>query len=451
MTKFSKRMVFSHTVDELFSWHERKGIIKRLIPPWENVKVIKEPESLHNSEAILLLKLAPLVQFKWHAIHVDYIKNKQFKDIQLSGPFRKWEHKHIFNEIDEQHSELIDDIYFEPMFRPLSNIFAEKLILQKLSSTFSYRHTITKNDLDFLNRIKSKKKFNIAIAGSGGMIGRSLIPLLESHGHTVYPIKRKKDDNSIYFDEKNSELMGNFENIDVVINLAGEPIGEGRWTEEKKRLFEKSRIDFTKSLVSACSKLQHIPEHFINASAVGFYGNSIQQLTEKSPKGSLYISDLCDRWEKATENNFMKTTILRIGVVLSPASGALKKLITLCNLNLGAKLGTGEQLISWITIDDLTYSVLYIIYNSMDGVFNMTTPNPVSQRELVDKISANLKRTRFISLNEDIVRTVYGKMGDEILLSSSNIYPERLIKSGFNFYFDDIDKALNHLMGISNE
>ncbi|MCA1981007.1 MAG: DUF1731 domain-containing protein, partial [Calditerrivibrio sp.] len=167
-------------------------------------------------------------------------------------------------------------------------------------------------------------------------------------------------------------------------------------------------------------------------------------------KGDLYISDLCEKWEKSTENSFMKTTILRIGVVLSPASGALRKLINLCNLNLGAKLGTGEQLISWITIDDLIYSILHIIYNKLEGVFNMTTPHPVTQREMVDKISANLKRTRFISLNEDLVRAVYGKMGDEILLSSSNAYPEKLIKSGFNFYFENIDKALRHLMGINS-
>ncbi|MEF3255542.1 MAG: TIGR01777 family oxidoreductase [Deferribacterales bacterium] len=452
MAKFLKESTIDSNVEKLFLWHQNKGVIKRLIPPWEDVEVLKEPDNLINSEAIMLVRPLPFLTFRWHAKHLDFIPYKQFKDIQLTGPFRKWEHTHKFIEIEQNRSKLIDEIEYEPMFKPISNIFTAEMITKRLHSTFNYRHTITKNDLKLLEKYPPKEKYKIAISGSSGLIGKALIPLLQTHGHEIVRIVRQKTekDDEITFDIKEEKFIGNTNNIDIVINLAGKPIGDSRWTLERKKEFESSRIAFTRALVNALCKLDNKPKRLINASAIGFYGNSKEILTETSPKGDLYISHLCNQWEEASKNDNFETTILRIGVVLSPTGGALKKLIELGKFNLAAILGTGDQYISWITIDDLIYSIVHIIYNDLTGTFNLTAPEPIKQKDLIKIISNKLNRLNFLSLNDKIIKLIYGEMADEILLANNYVLPEKLINTGFQFFFDKIDSALNHLMGCEN-
>ncbi|MCX8084426.1 MAG: TIGR01777 family oxidoreductase [Calditerrivibrio sp.] len=451
MSYFEFSSTFDHSLEELFSWYERKGIICRLIPPWEDVKVIREPDNLQDAEATFILNITPFIRFVWHAKHTDYIRYKQFKDIQLKGPFRRWEHTHIFNKLDENSSLLKDVIYYEPMFNMF--LIPEKLVASKLKRTFRYRYTITKNDLSFISKYNNSSPMNIAIAGSNGTIGRELVPILRSHGHRVYRIVRtpSTEKDTILFDIEKGVLKGNFDTIDTVINLAGAPIAEGRWTVEKLRDIENSRIFFTKQLIKALSQTNTTNLHFINASAIGYYGENNHPLDEQGPKGKGYIAELCHQWEESAKNDLFKTTILRIGVVLTPKGGALKKLLSLTKYNLSAVLGSGNQFISWISIDDVIYAICHIIYNKLTGVFNITAPNPVTQKELVDILSKRLKKVRFLTLNEHIVKTLYGTLGTEILLSSCRAIPEHLTKTSFTFYFPQLNSTIDHLLGVVDE
>lgn len=453
MSKFEYSSVFACGVEELFSYHERKGVLYRLIPPWEDVVVLKDPEDLVSSRAEFIVTIAPFLCFKWIAEHTGYIRNKQFKDIQLSGPFRKWEHTHLFEYISEIKSKMIDSIEFEPMFSTFSSIFAEKMIYSKLEKTFRYRHTVTANDLDFLKKIGDVEPISIAIAGSNGLIGRELVPFLRLLGHNVFRIVRQPSnkENEIYFDIDNAELKNVSVPLDIIINLAGEPISEGLWTDKKLKAIHDSRVVFTKNLIIALSKLKYPVKYFMNASAIGFYGDSKDSLNEKSPKGSGFIADLCEKWEESAKNDLFPTAILRIGVVLSPKGGALKQLVRFANFNLGATLGKGEQYISWISIDDLIYSLVYILYNRLEGVFNLVSPSPSTQKEMIDLISKKLKRLRFLSLGEKSVKMIYGKLGEEVLLSSSFVLPEALSQSGYKFYFPSLNATLNHLLGVRDE
>lgn len=453
MIKLEYISEFPCKVEDLFSYHERKGVLYRLIPPWEDVVVLKEPDNLVSSTAEFIVTLAPFLCFKWVAEHTGYIKNKQFVDIQLSGPFRKWEHTHLFESISYDRSRMTDSILFEPIFAAFSSIFAEKVIYSKLEKTFRYRHTITANDLNFIKKIERDRPLNIAIAGSNGLIGRELVQFLRLLGNNVYKIVRKPTDmgGEIYFDIDNSELKGVSVSLDIVINLAGEPISEGLWTDKKLKAIHDSRIVFTKRLISALSKLENPIKHFINASAIGFYGDSRDKLNEKSPRGVGFIPELCEKWEEAAKNDLFPTSILRIGVVLTPKGGALKQLIKFANLNLGATLGKGDQYVSWIAMDDLIYSIAYILYNRLEGVFNLVSNSPVTQKDMIDTISKKLNRLRFLSLGEKGVKLIYGKMGEEVLLSSSFVVPEALEKSGFSFCFPYLDSALNHLLGVKDE
>jgi len=386
------------------------------------------------------------------ALHTDYIKNKQFKDIQLSGPFRKWEHTHIFESISEGRSRLVDQIDFEPLFPKISVFFAENIIQNKLKKTFAYRHKITHNDLDMISKY-NYNSYSIGVAGSNGLIGRELVPLLRLFGNRVYRIVRKhtEKDDEIYFDISSGTFENIKEPLDVVINLAGEPISEGFWTDKKIKAIYDSRVIFTKQLIKAITKLKKPINHFINASAIGFYGDSSDPLDENGAKGVGFIPDLCYDWESAAYNDHFPTAILRIGVVLTPKGGALKQLLKFTNLNLGATLGDGSHYISWIAIDDLLYSIVHILYNRLDGVLNLVAPKPVTQKYMIDMLAKKLKRLRFLNLGEKSVELIYGQLGREVLLANCCVVPTMLTRTGYSFYFSELENALDHLLGVSNE
>ncbi|MGC8768579.1 TIGR01777 family oxidoreductase [Calditerrivibrio sp.] len=449
MSKFEYTSEFECSVVELFSYHERKAVVNRLIPPWDDVVVLREPQNLIDSDAEFLVTLAPLVCFRWISKHCDYVKNKQFKDIQITGPFRRWEHTHLFGSNKDGKSYLTDSIEFEPLFSSISSIFTEKLIREKLRKTFSYRHTITKNDIDFIKKQHTDKQFVIGIAGSSGVIGRELTSFLRLLGHTVYKIVRKtaKQRDEIFFNLEKEELTNIPEHLDIVINLAGEPISEGLWTDKKLQAIYDSRVVFTSKLIQAIKKLEKPLSHYINASAIGYYGDRRERLSEDGSKGDGFIADLCQKWEQVAKNDLFPTTILRIGVVLTPRGGALKQFLKFVNLNLGATLGDGNQYISWITMDDLIYGITHIIHNRLEGVFNMVSPSPVTQKEMVDTISNKLKKVRILNLNRKTVELIYGRLGKEVLLANNYVIPDRLNLSNYKFYFPYLTSALDHLLG----
>ncbi|ADR19649.1 TIGR01777 family oxidoreductase [Calditerrivibrio nitroreducens] len=453
MPKFEYTSEFECSIEELFSYHERKAVVNRLIPPWDDVVVVKEPQNLIDSDAEFLVTLAPLVCFRWIAKHCDYVKNNQFKDIQLTGPFRRWEHTHLFGSNEYGKSYLTDRIEFEPLFSSISRIFAENMIREKLIKTFRYRHTVTKNDIDFIKKQSTNKQFVIGIAGSSGVIGRELTSFLRLLGHTVYKIVRKipKQRDEIFFNLEKEELTNLSEPLDIVINLAGEPISEGLWTDKKLKAIYDSRVVFTSKLIQAIKKLEKPIIHYINASAIGYYGDRKERLSEDGSKGDGFISDLCQKWELAAKNDLFPTTILRIGVVLTPKGGALKQLLKFVNLNLGATLGDGEQYISWITMDDLIYGITHILNNRLEGVFNMVSPSPVTQKEMMDTISNKLRKVRILSLNRKTVELIYGRLGKEVLLANNYVIPDRLNLSNYNFYFPYLESALDHLLGVKDE
>jgi len=453
MPKFEYTSEFECSIEELFSYHERKAVVNRLIPPWDDVVVVKEPQNLIDSNAEFLVTLAPLVCFRWIAKHCDYVKNNQFKDIQLTGPFRRWEHTHLFESNENGKSYLTDRIEFEPLFSSISRIFAENMIREKLIKTFRYRHTVTKNDIDFIKKQSTNKQFVIGVAGSSGVIGRELTSFLRLLGHTVYKIVRKipKQRDEIFFNLEKEELTNLSEPLDIVINLAGEPISEGLWTNKKLKAIYDSRVVFTTKLIQAIKKLEKPVSHYINASAIGYYGDRKERLSEDGSKGDGFISDLCQKWELAAKNDLFPTTILRIGVVLTPKGGALKQLLKFVNLNLGATLGDGEQYISWITMDDLIYGITHILNNRLEGVFNMVSPSPVTQKEMVDTISNKLGKVRILSLNRKTVEFIYGRLGKEVLLANNYVIPDRLNLSNYKFYFPYLESALDHLLGVKDE
>src|SRR5712692_9875246 len=243
----------------------------------------------------------------------------------------------------------------------------------------------------------------VLISGASGLIGSALVPSLESHGYEVTRLVRSetRETNAVQWDPLHPippELVAGF---DAVIHLSGESVA-GRWTAAKKARIRESRVVSTTNLSEALAKSERPPKTFICASAIGYYGNRDDEiLTEESPSGAGFLSQVCREWEAATEpaaKADIRTVNLRTGIVLSRSGGALKQMLLPFRLGLGGRIGSGRQWWSWIHIEDFVAAVHHILQSdSASGPINMVSPNPLTNSEFTQILAGVLKRPAILS------------------------------------------------------
>lgn len=296
----------------------------------------------------------------------------------------------------------------------------------------------------------------ILISGSSGLIGSSLQSYLKNLGHHVVCLIRNNQEqgpDTIPWNPNQEELdSSNIEGFDVVINLSGENIAGGRWTEQQKERILNSRIKSTSTLIKTIRKLKNPPKVFLSTSAIGFYGNRGDILcTEETSAGSGFLPTVCQEWEAAAQSIKLSRTriaILRFGVVLDPNGGALGKMLTPFRLGLGGILGSGNQYMSWISIDDLLSIILLVINDdSLVGPINVVSPQPVTNRHFTKTLGKVLHRPTFLSVPAFALRLMLGQeMADEMLLSSTRVMPHKLLNAGYNFVHSNLEEALTNLL-----
>lgn len=294
---------------------------------------------------------------------------------------------------------------------------------------------------------------NILMTGASGMIGTALTPVLSSMGHQVFPVQRGGIINSPFYWQplEHTIYLDDSITLDAVIHLAGVSIADRRWNDERKSAILKSRETGTQVLSAALAGLKHKPGVFISCSATGFYGDTGQQeVDEQAPPGTGFLASVCEKWEAATQKASeagIRTVHIRIGMVLSAVGGALKKMLLPFKLGLGGRIGSGNQYISWISIDDITRIIPFIIDNeSLKGPVNVVSPQPVTNREFTKTLAGVLKRPAIFPLPAFIARLVLGEMAGELLLSSSRVIPKKLQDAGYTFACDTLDKTLKNLL-----
>lgn len=280
---------------------------------------------------------------------------------------------------------------------------------------------------------------NILISGSHGLIGSALKETLEKRGDTVHRLSR------------DFSKPINFSGIDAVIHLAGESIAEGRWTKEKKKRIEDSRVEGTSQLAKQISENTDKPKVFISASAIGFYGNrGSTELDESSQPGSDFLSLVCRKWEEAAEaakQAGIRTACIRTGIVLSKKGGALKKMLPPFKMGAGGVLGSGTQYMSWISLDDMVSAIIYVIeQDELSGPINLVTPNPKTNKDFTKTLGKVLKRSTFMPLPAFAARLIFGEMADALLLSSTRVVPKKLIDAGYVFKYPELEPALEHIL-----
>jgi uncharacterized protein (TIGR01777 family) len=453
---FQKRSIIPAPVDEVFAWHERPGALERLSPPWDTPRVIRHTGGIRpGTEVTLKMKAGP-IPYTWQARHEDYQPNRFFSDIQIRGPFAVWRHSHRFSPEADASTVYEDTIEYALPFPGRWFGFTDRIIQQKLNHIFRYRHATLAADLADHLKTPNPSPMTILVSGGSGLMGASLIPYLTTGGHRVIRLVRRQPrpgHNEIFWDPAAGRLDGEqLDGIDAVIHLSGENIGEGRWTAEKKQRIVDSRTKTTALLANTIAALPHPPRVFACASAIGYYGNRGDAvMTEADSPGDDFISYVCRQWEEAAapaQNSGIRTVFLRIGIVLTPAGAALKKLLVPFHMGLGGKIGDGNQYMSWISMDDAVSAIRHcLVTPGLEGPVNIVSPQPAPNREFAATLGKVLSRPDRFPVPAAAIKLAFGQMGCETVLSGVRVTPARLLDTGFCFRHPDLETALRHLIG----
>jgi uncharacterized protein (TIGR01777 family) len=298
------------------------------------------------------------------------------------------------------------------------------------------------------------KGMRIVVAGASGLVGSALVTKLKAEGSEVTPLVRSaaKSGEIEWHPNRGTTDVPAMEGFDAVINLAGEGIANGRWTEKKKRSILDSRVNGTRLLSETMAQLSRKPATFINASAVGFYGSRGNELVdEESDPGEGFLAGVCRQWESATaraEQAGIRVVKLRFGVILTKNGGMMGSMLGPFKLGLGGKIGSGEQVISWVAMDDVVAAISFILQNeSVRGPVNVVTPQPVTNEEFTKTLGRVLSRPTFMTMPAFAARLTFGEMADEMMLSSTRVAPKVLNDAGFKFQYPELEGAVRAMLG----
>ena len=289
----------------------------------------------------------------------------------------------------------------------------------------------------------------VAVSGGTGFIGQVLVRRLLQRNDEVLVLSRNPErvrlGHGIPWSAVN-EAAG----ADVVINLAGENVGGGRWTAERKRRILESRLNATDALVEAMRRTPDKRRVFISASAVGYYGLRGDEIVgETSPSGAGFLAEVTRRWEDAARRaeNIARLVIFRFGVVFGPNGGALQKMLLPFQLGVGGPIGSGRQWMSWVDLEDVLRAMEWAIdRQQVKGTYNITAPEPVRNRDFARALGRVVHRPSFMPTPGFVLRLVFGQMADEVLLGGQRVMPSRATAEGLTFNYAAPDASLRHVL-----
>ncbi len=292
---------------------------------------------------------------------------------------------------------------------------------------------------------------DVAVSGASGLVGTALSKALADEGHRVVRLVRDSGDeakDTLRWNPTSGTIdAGGLEGVDAVIHLAGAGIAEHRWSDDQKRRILESRTMGTALLADTLAHLRKPPAVMLSASAVGWYGDRGDTvLTESSSPGTGFLSDVCVAWESATrpaEEAGVRVTHMRTGIVLSRDGGALAKMLPLFRFGIGGPFGNGRQIWSWISIDDHVAAMLYLLGHDLRGAVNLTAPHPVTNGEFARVLGRILHRPALLRVPRIGPSLLLGReLATNLLYTSTDARPERLVEGGFVFDDNDVETAL---------
>jgi uncharacterized protein (TIGR01777 family) len=307
-----------------------------------------------------------------------------------------------------------------------------------------------------------EETMKILVTGSSGLVGTALLSALAKAGHTVCRLVRPqsasgegaKEGFAVAWNPATGELGGAGVGADAVVNLAGASIADGRWSTHRKELLRSSRIDTTRALVNALAKMNARPSVLVSASAIGYYGNrGDETLTEQSKPGTDFLAGLAQEWEAEAlkaESLGIRAVLARFGIILARQGGALPKMMLPFRFGIGGKLGSGQQWMSWVTLEDVVGILRFVIENApLRGAINIVSPQPLLNAEFTNVLAETMHRPALFPAPAFALRLALGEMADALLLSSQRVVPRALEETGYQFLHADLPPALAAVLAKS--
>ncbi|XHN45198.1 hypothetical protein O1Q81_01230 [Lonepinella sp. MS14436] len=300
----------------------------------------------------------------------------------------------------------------------------------------------------------------IFITGGTGLIGRELVNRWLEQEYQVTLLTRSPEKALSYFQDHAAfchvsavhslQVFTNFNQFDAVINLAGEPIFDHRWTAQQKVRLWQSRINLTEKLTALINTSENPPQCFISGSAYGYYAdNGDQIITEAQSAGQNFTAQLCQQWELVAKQANTRVCLSRTGMVFSPKGGALAKILPLYRYRLGGKLGNGLQFMPWIALEDMLNAIDFLLHTpSCQGAFNLCSPNPVRNKDFNRLLAKQLHRPAFMNVPTFLLKLILGERAC-LILDSQNLYPQKLLEQGFSFQYSELADYLRSTFGKS--
>lgn len=458
---FRKVSRLPHAAGAVYDWHARRGAFNRLVPPWDPVELIEHTGGIENgARAVLELRIGP-IPVTWVAEHRDNVPGRQFTDVQVEGPFARWEHSHRFDPIDEESSELEDRIEYALPLDSVHSALSRGLVDSKLARAFGFRHRVTARDLGLHADAGLASPQRFLVSGATGLLGSTLVDVLSTGGHEPATLARAASksrpplaaSSSVNWDPRAGTIDAEeIEGTDFVVHLAGESIAAGRWTEERRRSIRDSRVNGTRLVAETLAGLKRPPKALICASASGVYGDRGDELLpETAPSGGGFLADVCREWEEAADparEAGIRVVHLRFGMILWPSGGALERMLVPFMAGVGGRMGDGAQYWSWVSLDDAVGAILHAAAtDSLEGPVNVVAPEAIRNRDFTSVLGSVLHRPTLMPAPASILRLALGDMADELLLASARLVPGRLLETGFRFRDPELETALRHMLG----
>jgi hypothetical protein len=457
---FVHKAKFDANKKQIWDWYNSDGAFRRIMPEWEGIQPINAGRLVDGDETIFKVKMGPLRQ-KWVARHHSVVPGESFADRMIKGPFGAWNHHHEFESRTGEVTSVIDNVEYKLPLHIFTGWSAGFTVLPRMKQMFEFRSVRVANDLKQIQATAKLPRQRILVSGSTGMIGLQLCAFLEAAGHDVHRLLRPSTklpsdvDSSkvVKWNDLTGELLeGDMNGFDSIIHLAGAGIGDKRWSKKRLKLIRDSRIIPTGNLANIVAGLVNPPKKILCASAVGFYGNrGTEVLDEDSSAGNDILSDLCRDWEnssRAAKDAGINVINLRTGIVMSPLGGALAKLLLPAKMGAGGPVGGGKQMQSWISLDDEIYAIHHLMMKEdSEGAYNLTAPNPVSQKQFAKTLGKVLRRPAFAPLPGFVIKILFGQMGKKLVLEGQDVRPNRLLESGYEFTHSELESCLRSCLG----
>jgi uncharacterized protein (TIGR01777 family) len=450
---------------ELFAFHERDDAFSLLTPDSANIEVASTASTLAPSDDVVrfAVRFGPL-RFWFENVHTVYEPFDLFVDEQRKGLFSMWRHEHRFREAaweKDPASMLTDEIVYAHPLLPFFNPF----VRHRLGELFEYRHQVTVSEVHGGREPGGGDAGgSVVVTGATGLIGKRIVQILAEKGSRVTVLVRDVEKARKMLGDRVTCVHWDFNKPDEgdwrrhlceaegVIHLAGTPLFQRRWNAAFKREMEESRILGTRQLVEAIAASEKKPQVFVSASALGYYGvDPDRDLDESAPPAEDLLARICVNWEGEAaklDAHGVRTVQMRIGIVLSRESGALKELLPLFRIGVGGTMGDPHHYINWIHLEDVARMFTMALQNpEMRGPYNAAGPSPVTNAVFGRGIARALGRPAWMKYPVPVLKIIIGEAG-EYASGGPRVQVEKIRKAGYRFFFEDLDQALASELGV---